>query len=328
MKTALPKRPAGFLSRLFWKQVIRFMRACPIERDSSSVLAHKSRIRGLLRLAAGTPRAVALHWRDKIKKRVVLGQVGLIVTTRCTLNCDKCMAHIPDLRRKNDMPAHELLADIQALFSRVDYVYDFCIGGGEPFLHPDLDLILRACADSGKAGSLSLITNGTVFPDAKTLSALRETNTRVDFSRYQPALQPDFEKIQAVLEENGVCHSVLPDYWVDSDSFGELKEGSPARRFGGCFSRLYYIYMSGQLHLCLQSAFLAYDGRIADCGEDYVDLRAVSPAAFPGELGRLNRRNAVSACSYCLGKPYGAPKIPAAVQRPVERDAERKEPLK
>ncbi|MCL2124162.1 MAG: hypothetical protein FWH34_08710, partial [Desulfovibrionaceae bacterium] len=87
------------------------------------------------------------------------------------------------------------------------------------------------------------------------------------------------------------------------------------RRFSGCVFRAYYVYMFGQLHLCCQSAVLMSHGMIPDCDEDYIDTRTVNPAAFRDKLKKLNKRSAISACSYCLGNNYKSPKVPAAVQR-------------
>jgi len=319
MKTRL-KKLADPLARLFWRAVIRFMRICPLVSamiGDGAFRAYNGRIRGLFPIAAQVPRALLLRCRDILKKRVALNLVYIGVTTRCTLNCDKCSMYLSFLRHRGDAPADELLSDIQALLSCVDHIYDFCIGGGEPFLHPDLDRIIRACAASGKIGKIRVLTNGTVLPGANVLAALREAGVRVNIGQYQPALQSNIDTIKAVLTENGISHFVFPatDYWIDTGSFGEPKEGPPDRRFRVCYQRLYTTFISGQLHLCPQSAALGYDGRLPEGEGDFIDIRAIEPAAFRGAWNRLNKRGVVSACSYCLGHSYQTPKIPAAVQR-------------
>jgi len=313
---------------------VNVLRACPPVCgmiSDGALQARGSRAKNLFSLAAQVPPALLGHWRDRLKKRVVLGQVVFGVTTRCTLNCDKCLSHVPDLKAHRDTPAEELLADLHALFSCVDYIHDFCIGGGEPLLHPDLNRVIRACAASGKIGTVKVLTNGTVIPGEAVLAALRraaapgEARTHVNISDYPHAPQPDIEKIQAVLRENGISHTLFPadnDFWVDTDSFGPLKEGSPARRFSDCFFRLYYVYMNGQLHLCCKSAIMAHDGRLPARGEDFVSLRGIGPAAFRAQLKKLNKKTSVSACAYCLGNNARTPRIPAGVQRPICHDKE------
>jgi len=328
MKQSLPKRLADPFAQLFWRTQIRLMRACPPVCGmiaDGAYRAHLSQIRSLLPLAAQVPRMLLLHWRDKREKRVALAQVYLGVTTRCTLYCDKCTMHLSDLRKHEDMPTDELLGDIQALLSCVDHIYDFCFGGGEPFLHPDLDQAIRICAESGKIGNIKILTNGTVIPGAKVLAALRDAKARVNISNYRPLFQSDVERLKAVLAENEIAYNVYPaarDYWVDTSglSFGALKEGSPTWRFTYCFLQLYNTYIDGLLHLCPQSAVLTYDGRLPACEEDYINMRAISPAAFQEKYRRLNKRASLPACSYCLGQTYKTPKIPAAEQRTPQGD--------
>jgi len=317
MKTALEP-----LEYLFWRTLIRTFRGCPPLGDvfSNNTLYRNLKLdtKKVLPVAARVPRALSLHWRDKREKRVVLPRVGILATSRCTLNCDKCLAHVSDRKRcnKKDAPIDELARDIHALFSCVDYIYEISVAGGEPFLHPDLDQIIRACADSGKTGHINVSTNGTLLPGAKVLAALRETKATVHISRYPVALQPQAEQLKCILRENAIPYiHASSASWVDTGKFGQAQEGSPARRFRVCPLQLCYIYDCGKLHLCGQSAVLMAEELIPDCKEDYIDLRAVSRGEFREQYVKLRRRPCISACSYCLGQTYKTPKIPVAVQR-------------
>jgi len=316
----LKKLSAPF-ARLFWKTQITVLRSCPplcglVSRATFNAYQNRRLyMKGLLPVAAQLPRALLFHWRDKREKRVVLPRVSIIVTTRCTLRCDKCLGHCPDMEDR-DAPTEDLLRDIQALFACVDIIYDVIITGGETFLHPGLDQIIRACAASPKAGNVSLITNGTVFPDAKTLAVLRETKATVKISRYPQALQPNVEELKTILEENDVRYfHEIGATWVDTGTFGQRKDGSPARRFSLCVLKLGFVCCWGKLHLCGESAVLMEEGLIPDRKEDYIDLRGIDAAAFRGQLQALRKKTSVSACSYCLGQTYETPKIPVAAQR-------------
>ena len=305
---------------LFWKTQIRVLRSCPplcglvSKVTFNAYQNHKLYIKNLFPVAVQVPRALARHLRDKRDSRVVLPRVSVIITTRCTLNCKKCLGHCPDMEDR-DTPIDDLLQDIQVLFSCVDFIYDLLITGGETFLHPDLDQIIRACAGSGKTGSVSMITNGTVLPDAKTLAALRETKATVKISRYPAHLQPCIEQLKSILEESEIryFHEVGAT-WVDTGVFGQLKEGSPAQRFSLCVLKLGLVCCWGKLHFCGESAVLLEEGLVSDCKEDYIDLRAISPVTFCEQWKKLQERDSISACSYCLGQTYKTPKIPVAEQ--------------
>ena len=321
MKTAWHAKLTDPFVRLFWKTQISALRACPplcgvVSRATFNAYQNRRLyLKGLLPLAAQVPRALLLHRRDKREGRVVLPRISVIVTTRCTLNCDKCLGHCPDMADR-DAPADDLVRDLESLFACVYYIYDIVITGGETLLHPNLDRIIRVCAESGRAGNVSVITNGTVFPDARTLAALRETKATVKISRYPQALQPDAEQLKALLEDNGVRYfHEIGTTWVDTGALGQPKDGSPAQRFSLCVLKLGFVCCWGKLHLCGESAVLMEEGLIPDCEEDYINLRNITPAAFRAQLRGLLKKTVVSACSYCLGQTYQTPKIPVAVQR-------------
>jgi len=321
MKPLSPEKLIDPFVRLFWKTQISTLRACPplcgvVSRATFNAYQNRRLyMKGLLPVAAQVPRALARHLRDKRENRVVLPRVSVIITTRCTLNCDKCLGRCPYLEDR-DMPAEDLVRDIGRLFACVDYIYDILITGGETFLHPGLDQIIRACAASGKAGNVSVITNGTVFPSAKALAALRETKATVKISRYPQALQPDAEQLKSLLEDNGVRYfHEIGATWVDTGALGQPKEGSAAQRFSLCVLKLGFVCCWGKLHLCGESAVLMEEGLIPDSKEDYISLRGTGPAAFREQLQKLLKKPEVSACSYCLGQTYQTPKIPVGVQR-------------
>jgi len=322
LKTKFFKKLVRPFVYLFWRTQISILRACPplaglvTSRCIGSDRSPKLWVKTFFRIAVGIPRAISQHWRDKKSKRVVIHRVTICVTTRCTLNCDKCIGHVPDVKDPQDTPLPTLLDDIQALFSCTAFVYNLNLSGGEPFLRSDLDEIIRVCAASGKAGSIDISTNGTVIPSAKVLAALREANVTVKISKYTPVLQPDVEKLKSVLRENGIRYMHEGgEFWFDTRSLGQLQAGSAKRRFSVCAQRMCMLYMFGKLHLCTISVVLTEEGVIPDCREDYINLRVTSPTAFREQWKKLQKKHVISACSYCMGCSFESPKAPVAVQR-------------
>jgi len=311
------------LKYFFWKAQIRVLRACPplgdfvIRRHADAMNSRKVWVKILFRLVLRMPGMVCRHWRNQRENRVELPRVSILVTTRCTLRCDKCQAHIPDLKSRRDMPTNDLIHDIRSLLSCVDYIYGVVFTGGEAFLHPDFDQIIRVCGASDKVDYLCVATNGTVIPDAKLLAALREAKVKVFISGYPPALQPDVEKLKLLLEENGIFYSHdSRASWYDLGDFGQLQAGPEKRRFRVCSQQASCLpYLNGKLHLCTESALLMEEGLIPDCKADYIDVRAACAAAFRGQWRALLKRRAVSACAYCLGCTYKTPRVPVAMQR-------------
>ena len=180
MKKKFLKKMAEPFEFLFWKAQIGILRSCPpmvgVVSGFSMGAANSPRLwmRTLRRIAVQAPRAVARHGRDRREKRVVLSRVTIVVTMRCTLNCDKCVVMVPDLTIPKDIPLDVLLDDLRALFACVDKIYTLTISGGEALIHPKLDEIIRFCAGSGKINDIILQSNGTVIPNERVLAALKE----------------------------------------------------------------------------------------------------------------------------------------------------------
>ena len=307
---------------LFWRMQISVLRACPPLSGmiaKASLGAGNSRsvwVKVLFLVIKQVPRAILLHWRNKDAHRIVLSRVTLPVTMRCTLNCDKCVAYIPDLKKQEDIPLNCLAQDIKSLFACVDHIYAINLSGGEAFLRYDLDEIIRICAASGKVGDINVETNGTVIPDERIVAALKNSGANVKISRYPLALQPDAEKLKSILKENEIPYThASGTFWRDVGRPGQLQSGSKERRFSVCIQQLCWTYFNGKLHRCPVSATLFEEDFVSDCGKDYIDLHTICPAAFPDQLRGILKKHAVSACAYCLGNTYNTPKIPVAVQR-------------
>jgi len=323
LSAAFSEQPLDFFRYIFWKLQISILVACPPllgAVSNISMNAYKSRrlwLKTLSQTALQIPRALFCYFRDKLAGRVVMSRLSIPVTTRCNLNCDKCAGHFQEYRVRADTPLCELERDIRTLLSCVDHIYAVILAGGEAFLHPDLDKIVRIFADSGKVGSINVQTNGTLLPDKKLLAAFRDAGVTVKISRYAPFLQPDVEQLKRLLKENGTQYMHTGgSFWYDSGEIGLPKEGEmPERRFSVCVQQLCLVYYEGKLHLCAESLAATKTGRIPISEEDYIDLRANEPAAFSERLRRLLKKRSVSACACCLGHTYKTPRVPVAVQR-------------
>jgi len=321
MAKAFLKKAIDPFAYLFWKTQISVLRACPpmcgVVSKYSLGAANSPKVwmKTLLQLTAGMPRAVFEHARNQRKGRVVLARVTFLVTTHCTLNCDKCLSYIPDIKHYQNMPLNKMAQALRNLLAGVDFIYAFIFSGGEAFLHPDLDQIIRLCADSNKIGDISIQSNGTMIPGEKVLTALRETKTLVKISNY-PNVQPHVEELKRVLADNGIRYTHdSGTFWNDSGAFGQRQEGSEERRFGICVQQLCMPCFNGKLHRCATAAILMEEGRIPDCRDEYVDLRTAGPAEIRAQWGALMKKRSLTACSYCQGMTYKTPRIPVAVQR-------------
>ncbi|MDR0883210.1 MAG: radical SAM protein [Oscillospiraceae bacterium] len=320
MKNILQKVLDPFVY-LFWAAQIQILVAFPplhglaIKHGMNADRSRKLWIKLLFQVLVRAPGAFFAHVSDKIRRRTVLPRVSYAVTTRCTLNCDNCIVHVPDIEHPADIPAERWIEDLQALLQCVDTIYVLTLAGGEAFLHPQLDELLRFCAASSQIGDIDVATNGTIIPNEEVLAALRDAKATVRISRYGAALQPKVEELKSRLKEYSIAYMhEAGGYWYKPVSLDEIQPGSTKRRYRVCAQQLCLVYYHRQIHKCTASAVLAEVGDRIEA-IDYVDLRDLSPAAFRAAYQRWHKKRELTACAYCPGASYEAPRVPVAVQR-------------
>ena len=128
MKDSLLKKAAEPFRDLFWKTQVRVMRTFPSFSGFISkhgMGAQNSRgvwVKTLGMALLQVPRFCLTDYRDRRNGQVILPRVSFLTTLRCTLNCDKCVALIPDLTIPRDMKLEAVIADLEKLFLCVDKI--------------------------------------------------------------------------------------------------------------------------------------------------------------------------------------------------------------
>lgn len=88
--------------------------------------------------------------------------VILFVTARCNMACKMCFywENIEKANAKNELTLDEIIQTSKSF----GQIINLAIGGGEPFIRTDLDLICKAFYDNAKARFFNIPTNGS-FPE-------------------------------------------------------------------------------------------------------------------------------------------------------------------
>ena len=101
-----------------------------------------------------------LRWRNKC----VLSKIDTVITSRCTLKCKHCNLFIGHVPEQFDIDLNRLKNNFNIFFESVDFVYEYTLLGGEPFLHKNIGEIILYLGDKyrDKIGQINLISNGTI----------------------------------------------------------------------------------------------------------------------------------------------------------------------
>lgn len=162
----------------------------------------------------------AQEWNLRWKNKCVLAKIDTVITSRCTLKCSNCNMFIGYVKEACDMSLDSLKKNFDIFFDSVDYVYEYTLLGGEPFLYKNLVELLSYMGDKygDRIGKINLISNGTVVPNSEIIEAMVKYQVTVHISDYTCSV-PYNEKLQAMtglLENSGIEYYVIPNNtWKD-----------------------------------------------------------------------------------------------------------------
>lgn len=211
---------------------------------------------------------------NEIRNEITLiPRIAVIVTTRCTLKCRKCASLIPYFEKQEDINYKEIIEDIKAIEKQVDRIYCLELVGGEPFLHPDLDIMLKYLKKSEKIGVIEITTNAVVKISEKVLVELKDPKVIVKISVYGFNKKSIIEMIN-IFKQMSIKYQILrQEQWWDFGQPKDYKRSSSEinRNFYKCFaSSLCRGLYKGKLMICGRGPFLYEQGYISN---QYLDIR-------------------------------------------------------
>lgn len=165
-------------------------------------------------------------WPFKHKNKVHIYQTDVLVTERCTLNCSHCNMFMPHFEAPIHRDFKTIINDIDSFFDKVDYVSIFHLVGGEPFLYPNIEDVVRHIVINymDKIDKLIITTNGTIKPKDSMLELLKINDIILSVSDYTDKLENIKTKVLKVLEvykSKNINHYVRNEIeWYD---FGDLR---------------------------------------------------------------------------------------------------------
>lgn len=268
-------------------------------------------------------------YKWQYEKKVFLYRTDLSITSYCNLRCRHCNMLMPYYNRHRHYETSKILLDVETYFRWVDYVEQFNILGGETFLHPELYKITEEIAKHyrGKIEELAFFSNGTIIPDERMLSLMREYQIKVYIGDYRnglPALRPKVDAFIHTLENHHIAYESSPsEIWVDFNhtptdrtDWDDEKMMMVCEECGETFRGLH----DQKFYFCHLSASAALSGRYEEEPGDYFDLTGPADERR-GELVAFNLgslpKGYVSYCRRCGGcSPANQQVVPIAEQLP------------
>jgi organic radical activating enzyme len=270
---------------------------------------------------------IASIWPLKYENKVHIFQTDVLVTERCTLACSHCNMFMPHFESPNHRTLDILKSDIDLFFSKVDYVSVFHLVGGEPFLNPNIEDVIRHVVSNytSKIDKLIITTNGTILPKQSTLDLLKTSDVILSISDYTDKLENIKAKVLKVIEtfkSQNINHYVRTEIeWYD---FGDLriKKNLPTdeliKHFDSCTAPFRGLN-DGKFYYCHLNTSAVRTNIFPLNDNDYVSLDDVSPEdLIKFDLGYTDL-GYITFCDNCNGCNTGI-KVPVSYEKQGIRD--------
>jgi len=203
-----------------------------------------------------------------------------------------------------DISFQDLAPVIDRLYNSVDGVHSVCMGGGEPFMNPEISSIIDEVANSPKVSWVRTYTTGMPIPSEKVLKSLANPKVTVGVSDYGEISKTIRNgTIQSTFEAAGVMYRIENNSWQDFGGF-EFRNRTKrelARQFSGCWARMCLNVINGELHYCPRSAYGMDLGIIPRNPDDYVDLMSGTTEEVRAKIKKFLKKDHISVCNYCDG---------------------------
>lgn len=144
---------------------------------------------------------------------------------KCNLRCKNCCHLIPRVEQ-GCYDVDGLIGDCRRMLSWCE-VELFSIVGREPFCNPQIWKLLRFVSDCDDIRTGKVITNGTVFPDERTLEILVRLNGKLEVRVDDyPGTERRVEKFQKLMEENKIRYHIT---WFNPQMESSWKKLNPPK---------------------------------------------------------------------------------------------------
>lgn len=268
---------------------------------------------------------ISLYCYDKAY--VPLAQISL--TERCTLRCKKCAhaCYAVDIA-SDDMPLEEAYRSADCFFSKVDFISEFVLIGGEPLLYKELSKVIAYIGDKYRKqiGLFTITTNGTIIPSEEVIRACIKARVLFRISNYSktiPKLKALHEKLKKCLSEYSIPFILgkADHEWMDYGFEYVDRKATPEELitvFDKCKTPCREI-RGNRFYFCVMARTVSDNLRYHVGEDDYLDFDHLQGKDYKKELLKFNlgysEKGYLDMCNFCHGAESIYYPIPVAEQQ-------------
>lgn len=268
---------------------------------------------------------IATYYFDKTYMHIA----QITLTERCSLKCKKCAHACYNVdSTSEDMQLSEVYKSADTFFSKVDFINEFVLIGGEPLLYKELSEAITYIGERyrSKMGIYCITTNGTIVPSKEVLQACRHYNVLFRISNYVkaiPRLRESHKKLIEALEQYDIEYRLAPEdgNWID---YGfdyldkDMDETELIQTFDHCLTHCREI-RGNKLYYCVMARSVSDNLHLNEGKNDYLDLEKLNGENYKKELLEFNlgysEKGYLDMCHRCHGMDAEKYSIPVAEQK-------------
>ena len=119
---------------------------------------------------------------------------------------------VPDIDDPETFDFNSIVSDIKKYCSAFDVVHHIALQGGEPFLHKNIDKVVKEIGKIPNLLFIDIVTNGTINPKDVTMFEIKKNGAAIVMSDYG-----EHSPKKSSLMSNCERHNVFLDYHVYTD---------------------------------------------------------------------------------------------------------------
>jgi len=269
--------------------------------------------------------------------KAFINTTGVLFSTRCNLNCKGCMVCTDRYSTQKDRPFELICKDIDTIFGKFDYVWDFGFSGAEPFFYPHtskvMDYAKKYC---DKMYMFSLTTNATIPLSDALVDSYRSFyavspwtekggGAHIYIDDYSENVkQSKAQQLYETACKNNIKTTMIQyKYWIDMGydkvDYSELSEEALANYYDICDNPCSCI-ADGKFYSCSAVISAANAGMLPDEENNYIDVEKCSIPEFIEFRSGYSQKGYFEMCKHCAGHlAINRNEIKVAEQAPRKR---------
>ncbi len=247
----------------------------------------------------------------------ILSSLEVPITEKCSLKCKECCNLMQYFENPQELNLNETLDDIRKVLETVDYISDFRILGGEPFMSKNLHIYIKFLSNFSNIGMISIYTNGTIIPVNENFECLKNDKVFLRISNYGE-VSKNLQKLEYLCRENRIIYEIIPfSLWNRCAEFEKQSRTIDENKaiLNQCCAKT---LLSLRNHKIFRCPFLASAWSLHAIPQniiEYVDINDKSIFELKNNIKEYLNNDYLKACEYCIGRPVDAEgDIPAAEQ--------------